>query len=206
MKHTLLEERLTMLGAHKLDTLRYCVEQCLADNISGDLMETGVWKGGATIYLAAVLKAYGADDRKVYVADSFEGLPPPDPEKYPLDRGDTHHTRDDLAVSLEEVQGNFRRFDLLSKRVVFIKGYFEESLKKADIDRLALLRLDGDMYGSTMTVLEQLYHQLEVGGYLIVDDWLLKGAREALLDFRKKAGIKEAMYQDYSGVFWRKST
>ena len=49
LKHTLLEERLTMLGAHKLDTLRYCVEQCLADNIPGDLMETGVWKGGATI-------------------------------------------------------------------------------------------------------------------------------------------------------------
>ena len=126
-------------------------------------------------------------------------------EKYPLDKGDTHHTRDDLAVSLEEVKENFRRFDLLSEQIVFIKGYFEDSLKTAEIDRLALLRLDGDMYGSTMTVLEQLYDKLEVGGYLILDDWLLKGAREALLDFRQKAEINEEMYQDYSGVFWRKN-
>lgn len=205
LKQTLLNERLTMLGAHKLDTLRYCTEQCLQHNIEGDLIETGVWKGGATIYLAGILRAYGARNRKVYVADSFEGLPPPDPEKYPLDKGDTHYTREDLAVSVEEVKANFQRFDLLADNVVFVKGFFEESLKAAGIDRLSVLRLDGDMYGSTRTVLEQLYHKLEVGGYLILDDWLLKGAREALLDFRKIAGIEEDIYQDYSGVFWKKT-
>lgn len=56
-----------------------------------------------------------------------------------------------------------------------------------------------------MMVLEQLYHKLEIGGYLILDDWLLKGAREALIDFRKIAGITEDIYQDYSGVFWKKA-
>lgn len=205
LKQKLLNERLTMLGAYKLDTLRYCTEQCLKNNIPGDLIETGVWKGGATIYLTGILKAYDVSDRKVYVADSFAGLPPPDPEKYPLDKGDTHYTREDLTVSLEEVKANFQRFDLLADNVIFVKGFFEESLKTAHIERLSLLRLDGDMYGSTMTVLEQLYHKLEVGGYLILDDWLLKGAREALMDFRKIAGINEDMYQDYSGVFWKKA-
>ena len=102
-------------------------------------------------------------------------------------------------------KANFARHDLLSDRVVFIKGFFEESLRTAPIDELALLRLDGDMYGSTMTVLEQLYHKLSVGGFLILDDWLLSGARQALLDFRDRVGITEQLYQDFSGVYWQKT-
>ncbi len=201
----LQDEGLTMLGPRKLDTLRYCAEQCLRDDIAGDFIETGVWKGGATILLAGVLQAWGNSDKKVFVADSFAGLPPPDEKKYPLDKGDTHHTRTDLAVGLDEVKANFARFELLSDQVVFIEGFFEESLRTAPIDNLALLRLDGDMYGSTMTVLEQLYHKLSVGGYLILDDWLLSGARQALLDFRDRVGIREPLYQDFSGVFWQKT-
>ncbi len=205
LKRKILEEQVSMLGEHKLDTLRYCTEDCLRRGIPGDIIETGVWKGGATIYLAGILKAHGETGKKVYVADSFEGLPPPDEEKWPQDRGDKHHIRDDLAISLEEVRANFKRFNLLSENVVFIKGFFEDSLRNAEIDKLSILRLDGDMYGSTMTVLRQLYHKLEVGGYLILDDWLLAGAREAVLDFRNEAGIHEELYQDFSGVFWKKS-
>ena len=201
----LQDEGVTMLGSRKLDTIRHCAEQCLREDIAGDFIETGVWKGGATILLAGVLQAWGNENKKVFVADSFEGLPPPDAEKYPLDKGDTHHTRADLAVGLDEVKANFSRFELLSDRVVFIKGFFEESLRSAPIDELALLRLDGDMYGSTMTVLEQLYHKLSVGGFLILDDWLLSGARQALLDFRDRVGITEPLYQDFSGVFWQKT-
>ena len=205
LKNRIIQEKVSMLGAHKLDTLRYCTEDCLKNGVIGDLIETGVWKGGATIYLAGILKANGNSDKNVYVADSFAGLPPPDEEKYPLDKGATHHTLRHLAISLEQVQDNFRAFDLLGDNVIFVKGFFEDSLKTADIGKLSVLRLDGDMYGSTMTVLKQLYHQLEVGGYLILDDWLLKGAREALLDFRAKMGIKEVMYEDFSGIFWKKT-
>ncbi len=205
LKETLLNKKVTMLGEHKLDTLRYCTEKCLHQGILGDIIETGVWRGGATIYLAGILRAHGNDDKKVFVADSFAGLPPPDEEKWPLDKGDTHHLREDLAISLEEVKANFARFNLLSDNIVFIKGFFEESLKTANIDKLSILRLDGDMYGSTMSVLEQLYHKLEVGGYLILDDWLLKGARQALLDFCGREGIKEEIYQDFSGIFWNKT-
>jgi hypothetical protein len=61
------------------------------------------------------------------------------------------------------------------------------------------------MYGSTMTVLEQPYHKLSVGGFLILDDWLLSGARQALLDFRDRVGITEPLYQDFSGVYWQKT-
>ena len=205
LKKKILEERVSMLPEHKLDTLRYCTENCIKNGIPGDIIETGVWKGGATIYLAGVLKAHGNTDKKVYVADSFEGLPPPDEEKWPLDKGAKHHNRKDLAISLEEVKSNFEQFDLLSDNIVFVKGFFEDSLKTVNFDKLSILRLDGDMYGSTMTVLEQLYHKLEIGGYLILDDWLIKGAREALLDFRNKLRIKEPLYEDFSGVFWKKT-
>ncbi|UCH48169.1 MAG: class I SAM-dependent methyltransferase [Betaproteobacteria bacterium] len=205
LKTQIMEQRVSMLGSRKLDTLRFCTEDILHRDVPGDLIETGVWRGGATIYLAGILKALGNRDKTVLVADSFAGLPPPDEEKWPQDRGDTHHAKKDLAVSLEEVKDNFARFDLLADNVRFIKGFFEESLGDAGIEKLALLRLDGDMYGSTMTVLDQLYHKLEPGGYLILDDWLLDGARQALLDFREKMAITEVMYQDFSGVFWQKN-
>ena len=205
LKRDLIEQKLTMLGKQKLDTLRFCIEDVLKHSISGDIIETGVWKGGATIYASGVLKVHGSAQKKVFVADSFAGLPRPDVQKYPQDKGGTHHTRKDLAVGLEEVKNNFSRFDLLSEQVVFIRGFFEDSLKSADIEKLSVLRLDGDMYGSTMTVLKQLYHKLEIGGYLILDDWLLTGARKALLDFCSQVRIEDEMYQDYSGVFWKKT-
>ena len=204
LKNRILTNRISMLGSHKLDTLRYCTEDCLRNNIDGDIIETGVWKGGATIYLAGILKANSNSEKKVFVADSFEGLPPPDETKWPQDRGDTHHTQNHLAISLEQVENYFRTFELLADNVIFVKGFFEDSLQTAPIGKLSVLRLDGDMYGSTMTVLDQLYHKLELGGYLILDDWLLEGARQALLDFRERMGIKEVMYQDFSGVFWKK--
>ncbi len=205
LKKSILAEQVSMLPGHKLDTLRHCIEDCLKNSIRGDIIETGVWKGGATIYCAGILKAHGVTDKKVFVADSFEGLPPPDDGKWPHDKGDTSYQRTELAISLEEVKQNFRDFHLLSENVVFVKGFFEQSLQSAGIDRLAVLRLDGDMYGSTMTVLEQLYHKLEIGGYLILDDWLISGARQALLDFRVRMGIQEDMYEDFSGVFWKKT-
>jgi len=205
LKKSILNDKVSMLGGHKLDTLRYCTEDCLRNNIQGDIIETGVWKGGATIYLAGILKAHGNTDKKVFVADSFEGLPPPDAGKWPQDKGDVSYKRTDLAISADDVKDNFRKFNLLSENIIFIKGFFETSLQSADIQKLAILRLDGDMYGSTMTVLEQLYHKLEIGGYLILDDWLIKGARTALLDFRERMGIKEDLYEDFSGVFWKKS-
>lgn len=68
-----------------------------------------------------------------------------------------------LSVSLEKIQDNFRRFGLLDDQVQFLKGWFEDTLPKAPIDRLAILRLDGDMYASTMDVLNALYYKVSKG-------------------------------------------
>lgn len=195
----------TMIGLRRLDNIQGCVRTIVGDDVPGDLIETGVWRGGASIFMRAALAAYGDGTRTVWVADSFEGLPPPDPA-HPVDAGDRHHVRSQLAVSLAEVQANFRRYGLLDDRVRFLKGWFKETLPDAPIDRLSLLRLDGDMYGSTMDALTALYDRVSPGGFVIVDDYALRGAREAVTDFRRDRGITDTLEEiDWTGVFWRRS-
>ena len=155
----------------------------------GDLIETGVWRGGATIFMRAILKARGVTDRLVWVADSFAGLPPPDTARYPQDEGITLHQFPQLAVPLERVQDNFRRYGLLDEQVRFLKGWFRDTLPTAPIERLAILRLDGDLYESTIQALDSLYHKLSVGGFVIVDDYgNVAACRQAVHDFRAEHG------------------
>ena len=196
----------TVVGMSRLNNIQYCIERIHEDGVPGDLLETGVWRGGAAIFMRGVLKACGATDRCVWAADSFQGLPEPDAEKYPVDKNDKHHTSLFLRVSLEQVQENFRKYGLLDDQVKFIKGWFESSLSKAPIKQLALLRLDGDMYGSTMTVFEQMYHRVAPGGFIIVDDYgAVSRCRQAVKDFREKENITEPLQMiDWTGQFWRK--
>lgn len=195
----------TMIGLKRLDNLQFCIETVIREGVEGDLIETGVWRGGACIFMRAILAAYAIEDRKVYVADSFEGLPKPDQEKYPADKGDKHHIYLFLAVSQEEVENNFRKYGLLDDRVVFLKGWFKDTLPNAPIEKLAILRLDGDMYGSTMDALANLYPKLSKGGFCIIDDYALQGCRKAVDDFRTENGIiSEMKVVDWSGRYWRK--
>jgi hypothetical protein len=197
----------TMIGLARLNNLQECVENILNTNVRGDLIEAGVWRGGATIFMRAILRAYGVVDRSVWVADSFQGLPPPNPEKYPHDEGDRHHTERQLAISLEEVKGNFQKYDLLDEQVLFLKGWFSDTLPRAPIRQLALIRLDGDMYESTMDALVNLYPKLSPGGYVIVDDWgAVDACRQAIEDYRAANAIDDEIRPiDGKGVFWKRS-
>ena len=196
----------SMIGTKRMDNLQFCVEDVLAKNVPGDLIETGVWRGGATIFMRGILRAYGVDDRIVWVADSFEGLPPPDSSKYPGDAGDSHHTFEDLAVSLENVKANFERYGLLDDQVRFLKGWFKDTLPNAPIERLAVMRLDGDMYESTWDGLTHLYPKLSVGGYAIIDDWgAVPACRKAVEDYRTQNNITEPVHTvDWTGVYWQR--
>lgn len=191
----------TMIGHKRLNNLQACIEDVLKNNVPGDFIETGAWRGGATIFMRAMLKAYNIADRKVWVADSFEGMP------LPLNKDDgwdysKEHT---LNVSLEMVQANFAKFDLLDDQVVFLKGWFKDSLPKAPIDKLAILRLDGDMYSSTMDSLDNLYHKVSKGGYIIIDDYYSWPAcQRAVSDFLLKHTISANIKAiDGSSVFWK---
>lgn len=196
----------TMIGLKRLRNIRDCVEDVLVRQVPGDLIETGVWRGGATILMRAVLKAHGVTDRRVWLADSFTGLPLPDPQRYPKDAGDKHHTQPQLAVSAEQVRANFRRYGLLDDQVQFLEGWFRDTLPTAPIDRLAILRLDGDMYESTIVALEHLYDKLSPGGYVIVDDYgCIASCRQAVHDFRTSHQITAPIRPiDWSGIFWQR--
>ena len=144
--------------------------------------------------MAAVLAAYECKDRKVWGFDSFQGLPPPNEAKYPGDRGDQLHRFPQLAVSLEEVTDNFRRVGLLSEQVRLVKGWFADTVPAAPIERIAVLRLDGDLYESTIQVLEGFYPRLSPGGFCIIDDYgAMLSCRSAVEDFRRERGVGEAM-------------
>jgi hypothetical protein len=196
----------SMIGLERMNNIQHCVIEVIKNNVPGDLIETGVWRGGATIFMRAILKAYGITDRKVWVCDSFEGLPKPDEAKYPQDKGDKHHKSKELAISLEQVKNNFKKYGLLDNQVIFLKGWFKDTLPTAPIEQIAVARLDGDMYESTIEALDNLYHKILIGGFLIIDDYgAVKGCKEAVHDFRKKHAIKEEIITiDWGGIYWQK--
>ncbi len=197
----------TMIGMKRLDNLQYCVERVIAEGVPGDLIETGVWRGGAAIFMRAILKAHEVTNRRVFVADSFEGLPAPNPRQFPQDADDSHHENAYLAVPLEEVKMNFKRYELLDEQVIFIKGWFRDTLPEIPTDLFAVLRLDGDMYESTWDALTNLFPKLSVGGYVIIDDYkVVPGCCAAVEDFRRKHGIVDEIHEiDWAGVYWQRT-
>lgn len=195
----------TMVGAKRLANVQRCVETVLAEGVPGDLIETGVWRGGVAIFMRAILDAWGDRVRRVVAADSFAGLPAPD-EAFPADAGSTLHNLKPLAVSRAEVQQNFALYGLLDDQVEFLEGWFKDTLPTVRDRTWAVVRLDGDMYESTMEALENLYPGLAPGGFCIVDDYAFEPCRQAVTDFRATHGIVEPIEQiDWLGAFWRRA-
>jgi hypothetical protein len=193
----------SMIGWKRLTNIEDCAKQIFADGIAGDFVETGVWRGGATIFMRGLMKAFGQDGRKVWVCDSFRGLPAPEASQ---DDGFDFSTDPSLAISREVVEDNFKVYDLLDENVVFVEGWFSETLSDAPIDEIALLRLDGDLYKSTMDALEPLYDKVAPGGFILVDDYGdLEPCRRAIHDFREARRIEDPIHRvDWTGVYWRK--
>ncbi len=196
----------TMIGRPRLRSLRTLVEATLEAGVPGDYIETGVWRGGACILMRAVLAAHGVTDRKVFVADSFEGLPKPDSARYPADKGDKLFSFGELAVSEADVRRNFDAYGLLDDQVVFLKGFFKDTLPALNGHRFALIRLDGDMYESTMDALTALYDGVASGGFVVIDDYgVLGSCRTAVHDFLGSRGLDPKIEPiDGVGVWWRK--
>lgn len=195
----------TMIGTVRLNNVEECIRSVIEARVPGDLIETGVWRGGTAIFMRGVLRAHGVTDRKVYVADSFAGLPQPDPEKYPADEGLDLHLWPGLAVDLEEVKANFVRYGLLDEQVTFVKGWFRDTLPTLRGHTWSVLRLDGDLYESTMDALVNLYPGLAPGGWIIVDDYEIPACAQAVDDYRQTEGITEPIHRvDWTGICWQK--
>jgi hypothetical protein len=195
----------SMIGGRRMQNVRAECERVLQAGIPGDFMETGVWRGGACIMMRAVLAAYGVADRRVIAADSFAGFPPPTAA---ADAGFEFYGHGDFAVPLDEVKAAFARYGLLDAQVVFLAGLFRDTLPVAPVERLAVLRLDGDMYESTMDGLTHLYRKLSPGGTLIADDYyLFEAQRKAVDEFRAANGIHDPIVRiDHFGGYWIKDS
>jgi O-methyltransferase len=198
---------LTMVGMPRLDNIQECLENIIANGVPGDCMETGVWRGGCCILMKGILRQHGEEHRKVILADSFCGLPPPDP-RYKADEKSIFHTFDlNHLSSLEEVRHSFERYGLLDDQVVFMPGWFKDTLHRTASTELCLLRLDGDMYESTILALECLYDRISSGGYIIIDDYPVIGnCKQAVDDFRANRGIDipmEVCDPETCGVYWQ---
>lgn len=196
----------TMTGWKRLDNVRNLLMDVVRKNVKGDYIETGVWRGGSSIFARAVMDALGEHNRTSYVCDSFQGLPPG--EKH-LDEKDIGWDKTPyLEVSSEVVANNFRKYGLLGLNVVFAKGFFNETMPPLSkrIDSLSIMRLDGDMYESTVDVLYHLYDKLSIGGYVIMDDWFGFPSRTACEDFFKVHGINPTIVPiDKLSAYWKKT-
>jgi hypothetical protein len=209
-RHYIRGPALSMLPIARMDQLHTAIFDILTRDVPGDLIEAGVWRGGATILMRALLEAYQDPGRNVWIADSFQGLPEPDGDRFPVELA-AHQSPvlkdayERFAVTLAEVQDNFRTFGLLDDRVRFLPGWFKDTLPSAPIAQLALMRLDADYYESTMDCLTYLYDKLSVGGYVIIDDygedsWTY--CRRAVDDFRARRNITAPLIAVDTKCFW----
>ena len=213
----------TMIGLKRLENIQMLVQQILADGIEGDVIEAGVWRGGAAIFMRGVLKAYDVRDRNVWVADSFNGFPPAESvseQSYQsvalrtaveaLDHNPKAFAnyREQLmnGTSYDEVRNNFEKYNLFDEQVRFLPGWFRDTLPAAPIKKLALLRVDCDLYDSTMDVLQSLYPKLSPGGFTIIDDYYaFEECQKAVNDYVCSVNAEVTVQRTEDDlVFWRK--
>lgn len=246
----------SMVGVRRLENLQACIEDVLRQGVKGDLIETGVLRGGAAIFMRAVLKAHHVTDRRVFACDTFVSQPVTAPSaaeiavwkalqllaRIPSRRWrrrfflwlqsrraqkrfpDSLDPSDDLiefvmwslrnasapvdtrGTGLDDVKSNFARYGLLDEQVVFLKGFFADTLPTAPIQALAVLRLDGDTYESTKDALSALYPKLSVGGYCIIDDYnAIPDCRCAVDEYREQQAIgDEVKAVDKIAIYWQK--
>lgn len=213
-------EAASMIGLNGLTLVETFLKDIIHERIMGDVIETGVYKGGTSIFMRGVLSVLGANERVVYVADSFQGIPEVDKNMYPDDAVHEGSENILIPVTMEKVRDNFFQFGVLGTNVKFLKGWFKDTLPSAGFQtrKLALVRLDGDLFESTWDALSNIYEHISPRGYIIIDDygdW--DGCRLAVDFFRKICGETNRLLlwpgvttptqnQEQKFATWRKTT
>jgi len=184
----LIEDGVTMVLPMCFETIINHKENIA--QLKGDIVECGVWKGGFSIFLASTFK-----DKNIWVADSFDGFQPLSESKYSYS-AERHHPdySSMIRVSLEEVKANFKKYNLEEDRIKFLKGFVKDTLPKANIKNISLLRIDVDAYSATLEVLDELYDKVVPGGYIIFDDSCLHESLNAIKTFFKQRNISPYLF------------
>ena len=198
----LLELKFTLIGAEGLDNIARLLSDIKKNGVKGAFIEAGVWRGGACIFARALMD-YLKIKEPVYLCDSFQGLP------IPMDINDVkdaHFYIPELSVSLNTVKENFGYFPIEGE-VKYVEGLFKDTMPKLknEIGPISVLRIDADMYEGTTQVLENLYDNISVGGYVICDDYCMEQARTAIDEFREKYRIKNPLIKVNETIhYWQK--
>ena len=198
----------TMTGNGKLHALITATRYVHRFQVPGSVVECGVWRGGSMHAVARTLTALGAQDRDLYLYDTFEGMTEPGdkdrrhdgkPAAQILD-GTDKTARVWAVASLEDVQAGFATVPYPSERVHYVKGPIEQTIPAQMPDQIAILRLDTDWYESTAHEFEHLYPRLVSGGVLMIDDYgFWKGSREATDEFMERTGERLLLVRMDSG-------
>lgn len=199
---------LTLVDKIRCDNLYNICEIINKENIEGDLLEAGVYKGGCGLIMSYAIKKLSMN-KKVLLIDSFEGIPSSDNTKYGYSDNESH-SEGEFSISLEQVQQTFKKLEL-EDNVKFIKGWFKDTIPVLPVKEIALLRFDGDLYSSTLEVLENLYDKVVSRGFIIIDDYCLSSCKEAVTKFILDRDLDIKLINPYlnnmaapCGIYWRK--
>jgi len=205
-------KRFTMTSSERLWSLINAVRHVVDNQIPGDLVECGVWRGGSVMAMARELSSLGVSDRRIWLYDTFAGMT--DPTSFDVEAGSGVTASNMLSstevadgdnvwcvAGLQDVRANVRSTGYPFENFTFVEGDVSETLKSDVPDSISLLRLDTDWYESTRTELEVLYPRLSVGGVCIFDDYgHWQGARKAVDEYFEGLGHRPYMHPiDYSG-------
>lgn len=182
------------MGRVRLDHLERCLDGVRRENVAGDFIECGTGRGGGAIFMRGYLEAHEIPGRTVWVADPFMDRPDPDAE--PLL---------DVSRDVNVLREAYDRFNLLDDRVHLLEGPYNETLRDAPIEQIAIIRIGGGLAAKTGATLNRLYDRLSVGGFVLVDDYASPPCHEAVDTFRARHCIVDPIERiDGAGVFWRK--
>jgi hypothetical protein len=205
----------TMSGYRRLSNVYELSKKIEIEKINGVFVECGVWRGGCAAVMAYVAKK-ARSGRKIWLFDSFKGLPEPTKEDGLIAKDYANNKTEGKLETIEKCVGTldevkevfFEVLGINSENVVIQKGWFQDTLPRAKekIGGIAILRLDGDWYESTKCCLENLYENVIVGGYVIIDDYgHWEGAKKALDEFFANRNIKAELIKiDYTGAYFKK--
>jgi len=203
----------TMTSIERGYALYGAVKYIVENNVPGDFVECGVWKGGSCMLMARTLLEIGDTARNIYLYDTFNGMTEPSDEdviawngkpvkdKWQTDREGRTSYFTSWAVSLQAVQRNLNSTGYPTENIFYVTGDVRDTLRTVRHERIACLRLDTDWYDTTALELERLYPRLVPGGILILDDYgHFKGAKKAVDEyFRKLPASPYLSRVDYTG-------